>query len=198
MRGSLCSIVDEAYEAAHEGSNEGANEGPNEATNEGPNKGANKGPNKAAHKGTNKGANEGANEAAHKGPAEKNVCVRVNQMIAKSTKAIIPPANEYKKLSVKIEKFIQVNNLNKEVKEVFDYLFNHPSHHPLVAGPGISSTVDAPYGVNCKLNILRASYLCQNFSENIRTKKKTTKRRTVSGQQCHRKRSINGRLSKQV
>jgi len=46
----------------------------------------------------------------------------------------------------------------------------------LVAGPGISLTVDAPYGVNCKLNILRASYIHQKFSENIYTKKKTTKK----------------------
>jgi hypothetical protein len=46
----------------------------------------------------------------------------------------------------------------------------------LVAGPGISLTVDAPYGVNCKLNILRASYLCQNFSENIHTKKEDYKK----------------------
>jgi hypothetical protein len=96
----------------------------------------------------------------------------------KFAKAIIPPTNEGKKYSVKIENFIQDKNLNQEVKEVFDFLFMHPSHHPLVAGPGISLTVDTPYGVNSKLNILRASYLRQNFSENITTKMKTTQKRT--------------------
>ena len=110
---------------------------------------------------------------------EISVHIKVQgQRKVKSCKAIIPPANECKKFSVKIEKFIQINNLNLEVKEVFDYLFNHPSHHPLVEGPGISLTVDAPYGVNCKLNILRASYLRQKFSENITTKMKTTQKRT--------------------
>ena len=86
---------------------------------------------------------------------EISVHIKVQgQRKVKSCKAIIPPANECKKFSFKIEKFIQINNLNLEVKEVFDYLFNHPSHHPLVEGPGFSLTVDAPYGVNCKLNIL--------------------------------------------
>jgi hypothetical protein len=45
---------------------------------------------------------------------------------------------------------LRENNLNQEIQEVFDYLFMHPSHHPLVAGPGISLTVDAPFGANHK------------------------------------------------
>ena len=84
---------------------------------------------------------------------EISVHIKVQgQRKVKSCKAIIPPANECKKFSFKIEKFIQINNLNLEVKEVFDYLFNHPSHHPLVEGPGISLTVDAPYGASTRLN----------------------------------------------
>jgi hypothetical protein len=45
---------------------------------------------------------------------------------------------------------LRENNLNQEIQKVFDYLFMHPSHHPLVAGPGISLTVDAPFGANHK------------------------------------------------
>ena len=138
-----------ANEAPHEGHNKGRH-------NKGPDKGTNEGANKAANKGPNEGANEGANNAANKVPAEITVHVKVQGQRKYSVKAIIPPANECKKFSDKIVKFIQINNLNLEVKEVFDYLFNYPSHHPLVAGPGINLTVD--------------------FSENICTKKKTTKK----------------------
>ena len=41
-----------------------------------------------------------------------------------------------------------------------------PSHDPLVAGPGISLSVDAPFGVN------------QNFSESFTTKMKAGEKRT--------------------
>ena len=167
-------LISWANEAPHEGHNKGQH-------NKGPDKGTNEGANKAANKGPNEGANEGANNAANKVPAEITVHVKMQGQRNYSVKAINPPANECKKFSEKILKFIQINNLNLEVKEVFDYLFNYPSHHPLVAGPGISLTVDAPYGVNNKLNILRASYLRQNFSENICTKRRLQKRGTVSG-----------------
>ncbi len=57
-------------------------------------------------------------------------------------------------------------------------MFMHPSHHPLVAGPGISLTVDDPFGANHKLNSFRSSYLCQNFSESPTTKMKTAENGT--------------------
>jgi hypothetical protein len=93
-----------------------------------------------------------------------------DQRKVKSAKVIIPPTNEHKKFSVKIENFLQDKNLNQEVQEVFDYLFMHPSHHPLVAGLGISLSVDTPFGTNHKLNIFRPIYLRQNFSESFTTK----------------------------
>jgi hypothetical protein len=54
----------------------------------------------------------------------------------------------------------------------------HPSHHPLVAGPGISLSVDAPFRTNRKLNIFRPIYLRQNFSESFTTKMKAEEKRT--------------------
>jgi hypothetical protein len=54
----------------------------------------------------------------------------------------------------------------------------HPSHHPLVAGPGISLTVDDPFGANHKLNSFRSSYIRQNFSESPTTKMKTMEKGT--------------------
>ena len=110
---------------------------------------------------------------------EISVHIKVqDQRKVQSAKAIIPPTNEHKKFSVKIENFLQSNNLNQEVQEIFDYLFMHPSHHPLVAGPGISLSADAPFGVNHKLNIFRRSYLRQNFSESYTTKMKAGEKRT--------------------
>jgi hypothetical protein len=110
---------------------------------------------------------------------EISVHIKVqDQKKVKSAKAIIPPTNEHKKFSVKIENFLQDKNLNQEVQEVFDYLFMHPSHHPLVAGPGISLSVDAPFRTNRKLNIFRPIYLRQNFSESFTTKMKAEEKRT--------------------
>jgi hypothetical protein len=86
--------------------------------------------------------------------------------------------------SEKKEIFIQENNLNQHTKQVFDYLFMQSCHHQLIAGPGISFTVDAPFGANHKLNICRFLYLRQYFGENCTTKMKTTEKGTCYRSTC--------------
>ena len=109
----------------------------------------------------------------------KKLTIGINKKMM-TLEAIITPTNEHKKFSIKIENFLQDNNLNQEVKAIFNYLFMHPSHHPLVAGPGISLLVDSAFGTNHKLNVFRSSYLKQYFSESTPTVNGTCYRSTYA------------------
>ena len=64
------------------------------------------------------------------------------------------------------------------VKDVFDYLFMYPSHHPFVPGPGICLAVEAPFAKNPTLNILRHAYLHQNVGEDVKTRKQKSDKGT--------------------
>ncbi len=88
-------------------------------------------------------------------------------------------ASQIKLYSESFPTFLQDHpKLNQAVRDVFNYLYEHPSHHPLVSGPGISLSVDYPYSMNHMLNLFRKSYLRQNFGEDIKSSEKRTQRNT--------------------